>query len=112
MIVPGSAKELAGIYSILVMAKKVCDYFQISQGSIELGCDEQSALDKAFNYVSIIRIEDADYDLLHAIRTLWAQSPIRWKFRHVKGHQDDVSHFDDLDRWARLNVEIRGQNNT
>ncbi len=105
VIVPGSASdqsayrsELAGIYSILVMAKKVCEYFHILQGSIELGCDGQSALDKAFNYVSIIRIEDADHDLLHAIRNLWALSPLTWKFRHVKGHQDDTNSIENLDR--------------
>ncbi len=113
VIVPGSASdqsayrsELAGIYSILVTVKKVCEYFHILQGSIELGCDGQSALDKAFNYVSIIRIEDADHDLLHAIRNLWAHSPLIWKFRHVKGHQDDTIPIKDLDRWASLNVEM------
>jgi hypothetical protein len=96
VVVPGSAKdqsayrsELAGLYSILVFVKQLCEFYQISSGSIELGCDGQSALDKAFNYVSLIRVEDANHDLLQAIRTLWAYSPIVWRFKHVKGHQDD-----------------------
>jgi hypothetical protein len=59
--------ELTGIYCILLCAKKLCEYFKITQGSIELGCDGQAALDKAFNYVSIIKIEDPNYDLLFTI---------------------------------------------
>jgi hypothetical protein len=31
-------------------------------------------------------------------------SPLKWKFRHVKGHQDDYA--GPLDRWAALNVEM------
>jgi hypothetical protein len=111
--VPGTAKdqsayrsELAGLYCILLGAKKLCEFFNITQGSIELGCNGQSALDKAFNYVSIIKIEDSNYDLLFAIRNLWAYSPLTWKFRHVKGHQDDHSPHEKLDRWAKLNVEM------
>ncbi len=80
--VPGMAKdqsaycsELAGIYCILLCVKKLCEFFQITQGSIELGCDGQAALDKAFNYVSIIKIEDSNYDLLFTIQSLWAIFP-------------------------------------
>lgn len=61
--VPGTAKDqsaycskLAGIYSILLCVKKICKFFHITQGSIELGCDGQSALGKAFNHVSIIHV--------------------------------------------------------
>ncbi len=88
------------------MQKKLCEFFNITQGSIELGCDGLSALDKAFNYVSIINIEDSNYDLLLTIRNLWAYSPLTWKFCHVKGHQDDHSSHEKLDRWAKLNVEM------
>ncbi len=71
---------------------------------MELGCDGQSALDKAFNYVSLIRIEDTNYDLLFALQNLWAYSPITWSFKHVRGHQDDHDTIDNLDRWAKQNV--------
>jgi hypothetical protein len=113
VIAPGTAKdqsayrsELVGIYSILLCVKKLCNFFHITQGCIELGCDGQSALDKAFNHVALIKIEDSNYDLLFAIRTLWAYSPLTWKFCHVKGHQDDHSPQEHLDRWARLNIEM------
>jgi hypothetical protein len=54
VVVPGSAKdqssyrsELAGIYSILAFAKRLCVLYKMTTGSIELGCNGQSALDKA-----------------------------------------------------------------
>lgn len=98
--------ELTGIYSIMVCVKNLCEFYNITAGSIELGCDGQSALDKAFNYVALIKVEDSNYDLLASIRNLWANSPIQWKFRYIKGHQDDVQSWDQLDRWAKLNIEM------
>lgn len=113
VVVPGSAKdqssyrsELAGIYSILAFAKRLCMLYKIMTGSIELGCNGQSALDKAFNFVDLIQIEVADHDLLQAIRTLWASSPITWTFRYVKGHQDNNKSLDSLDCWAKLIMEM------
>ena len=81
-------------------------FFDIQQGAIELGCDGQSALDKSFNHVALIRIEDSNHDLLQAIRYLCASSPLQWKFCHVRGHQDDHADARDLDRWAKLNIEM------
>jgi hypothetical protein len=113
VVVPGAAKdqsayrsELAGIFSIMIFIKKLCEFYNISSGAIELGCDGQSTLDKAFNYVALIHLEEPNHDILHALCTLWAQSPISWKFKHVRGHQDDRSSIESLDRWAKLNVEM------
>ncbi len=71
VLVPGTSRdqsayrsELAGIYSIMTGVKNICEFFKITSGATELGCDGQSAIDKAFNYVSIIRLEDRNYDLL------------------------------------------------
>jgi hypothetical protein len=33
-------------------------------------------------------------------------SPLLWKIRHVKGHQDDHTAVQQLDRWGQLNVEM------
>jgi hypothetical protein len=56
--------ELTGIYSILPMVNKLCKYYEITDGEIELACDGLSALDKAFSYVSILHVDDQ-------IRTCW-----------------------------------------
>lgn len=81
--------------SILAFAKNLCNFYKITTGSIELGCDGQSALDKAFNF-----------------RDLWVSSSITWKFRHIKGHQDVHKSMDSLDHWAMLNVEMDSKPNS
>lgn len=90
--------ELSGIYSILVVVNQLCAHYQIVDGEIGIACDGLSALNKAFSFVSILNIDDSNYDLLGAIQHLWKTSPIQWKFRHVKGHQDAYSSLDTLDR--------------
>jgi hypothetical protein len=40
-----------------------------------------------------------------ATRNIRARCPIRWKHRHVKGHQDD-NHSIFLDRWALLDIDM------
>ncbi len=37
---------------------------------------------------------------------MWAHSPLLWKIRHVRGHQDDYKAQKDLDRWEKLNTEV------
>jgi hypothetical protein len=74
-----------------------------------LDYDVQAALDKAFNYVSLIQVEDANYDLLQAMQTLWVLSPIVLKYRHVKDHQDEHAAIDTLDRWAKLIIEMESR---
>ncbi len=60
--------ELTGIYSILLMVNKLCQYYEIKDGEIELACDGLSAHDKAFSYVSILHVDDSNYRLLGVIQ--------------------------------------------
>jgi hypothetical protein len=46
------------------------------------------------------------HDLIHAIWAKLASSPIRWKFRHVRGHQDKHVPIHLLDLWSQFNVEM------
>jgi hypothetical protein len=34
------------------------------------------------------------------------RSPAEWISRHVRGHQEDHVHYEDLDRWGQLNVDM------
>jgi hypothetical protein len=113
VIAPGSERdhssycsELAGIYSTMVFVKHLCTFYHITNGSITLGCDGKSAIDKAFNEEDIIHVEDADQDLLRATRSLLLTSPLTWSFRHILGHQDTSKSLASLDRWEKLNVEM------
>jgi hypothetical protein len=46
------------------------------------------------------------HDLIHAIRSKLALSPVHWKPRHVRGHQDKHVPIHLLDMWSQLNVEM------
>ncbi len=80
----------------MIVIYRICKYYHIN-GNIEFGCDGLSAINRAFSYVSLISVDEPSYDILAAIRHLWAYSPIQWKIRHAEGHQDDHCTFESLD---------------
>jgi hypothetical protein len=113
-IVPGAPEEqssfrseLSGILGVVYMVQLICTTYQITSGSICLGCDGEQALTQALDETKSGRVEvkRSDYDILSAIRAALKWSPLTWTFRHVRGHQDDDGTC-VLDRWAQLNVEM------
>jgi hypothetical protein len=97
---------MAGIAATVFFINKLCEHYEICTGGIEFACDGLSALNRCFSYVSVIQVSEPDYDLLSFIQHLWKHSPIEWKVRHVKGHQDDFKSSNDIDRWGTLNIEM------
>jgi hypothetical protein len=74
-------------------------------GTIELGCDCESALIAIFEHVYNTPSQP-HHHIIHAIRSKLAVSPVTWKFQHVRGHQDKHIPFHLLDMWSQLNVEM------
>ena len=92
---------LASIEMIEIMAKK----FEIKEGGYTLACDGKSALKKAIDaHPNWQSPKQQHADLLSAIATLTANSPLTISPLHVKGHQDDILPFNMLTRPAQLNV--------
>ena len=97
--------EISGIYAILTITGVLCTLYDISDGSITIACDGESALDVSFDWTQRhISSKTPHFDLISAIRSMTKSSPLQWKYRHVAGHQDDFA--GPLDRWAQLNVEM------
>jgi hypothetical protein len=97
--------ELSGLYGVVTAVEVVCKVFTLTTGQITVACDGESALDYVFDWNNrFIRASTPHLDLIVSIRRMIQASPIRWKYRHVKGHQDDYA--GPLDRWASLNVEM------
>jgi hypothetical protein len=90
----------------MVLTNMICEYHEIKDGSMELACNGLSALAKAFIHDANISINDPNYDLIAAIHREHGHSPITWTMRHVKGHQDNHTDFNLLDRWSKLNIEV------
>ena len=45
------------------------------------------------------------YNLSSTLHQLIKASPLSWKFRHLKGHQDDGDTYNNIDEWGRINIE-------
>jgi len=96
--------ELTGIYVILAITNQLCEYYDIQEGAIEIGCDGLSALQTSFDYGPHLSYDISNYDLIGAIYHMRKMSKVSWTYRHVKGHQDKTS--SDLDEWATQNVRM------
>jgi hypothetical protein len=90
-----------------MMVQAICHQFGITSRGIEVRCDGLITLQQAFGegFKVTPDIKDSDYDLLSATRKMLAESPVSWTWRHVEGHQDDDG-IEELDRWAKLNIEM------
>jgi hypothetical protein len=107
-VIPGNTddqgsyrSELAGIFGQVIMVNTICKVHGITQGEIECGCDGEGAINKVFSKEDEANTTDgSQFDLLSAIQAAIKASPILWKFRHIKWHQDDIRDA-NLDRWGR-----------
>jgi hypothetical protein len=111
VVCPGGAdahssyrSELTGLYVILAIMNHFCEYYQIEEGSIEIGCDGLSALQTSFDQGLNLLSDIPDYDLIGAIYHMRKTSKVLWSYHHVKGHQDDEG--SDLDDWAKQSVKM------
>ena len=55
------------------------------------------------------KTKHSDFDIFWEIYTLRSCTPVTWIPHWVKGHQDDHAEMNDLDPFARLNVEMDSQ---
>lgn len=99
--------ELSGLFGILNGSQAICFVHNIQSGTITVRCDVLIALQKCFcdDSDQTVSMTQVDYDMVSAIRAMLANSPLTWKWRHVKGPQDDDP-FAVLDKWATRNVEM------
>jgi hypothetical protein len=88
------------------MTRELCQFFEINEGAITMGCDSTSALLSGVdnNIEPTSRI--TDHDMLFAIRQIINNIPVKLLWQHVKGHQDDKKSKDELTRPEQLNCEM------
>ena len=99
--------ELSGLIGIATLVELLCEYFEITEGSVEVACDGLSALNDVFDLHRQVSTKTPHYDLVVATRRIIQRSTqLTWYYRHVRSHQDDIRAMDELDRWETLNVEV------
>ena len=97
--------ELSGLIGTIHHLNTICTQHNITQGSVELGCDGEDAYRTATRYMYTSSSKHSHHDLTSKLHTLIKESPITWTFRHVKGHQDKIKELDTLDIWEQMNVK-------
>jgi ribonuclease HI len=80
--------ELAGVLAVLIILQALCDAHGISEGSIILSLDSQSALAKAKGSWKL-KPRQSDFDILLDIRERTKRLPIKVQYKWIKGHQDE-----------------------
>ena len=103
--------EASGIFSGILFVRALLTYFDIQpcqNATLETYCD---------NIAVIHRMTDSiprrgprhrlipEYDLINAIQQLSDSLPISVRPKHVKGHQDDGTKYEDLPYAAQINVD-------
>lgn len=100
--------EASGICAGFLLLRTICRLQNITSGSIKLGCDGQSALNKSTAAHWVIRHSDKHHDVLTAAQTFRNQLPIKINPIWIKGHQDDGPDglsYCRMDRMTQLNVD-------
>eukprot|EP00957_Ditylum_brightwellii_P033251 2519895-Ditylum_brightwellii.AAC.1 len=72
-----------------------------NEGVIEKIAKQQIyPFDYAFHYI------DPKWDIIALICGILEFMKIKVEFEHVNGHQNDVKHYDKLDRPVQLNIDV------
>jgi len=96
--------ELAGIYAVLTVTNKLCDFYQIKEGRITLGCNGLSALNVSMMEEPFLASDISNFNLVAAMYNRRRLSTLEWDIKFVKGHQDNWSNTFDI--WASLNEQM------
>ena len=98
--------ELAGVAGILAAVAIIVQHYELTTGSITIALDGESALDVSAA-ATIMKIGQADFDLVQEIRTRISILPITVNWKWVEGHQDRKGK--SMDWWARKNTIVDGK---
>jgi hypothetical protein len=97
--------ELRGILAAIQFTNDACQSANITEGACTLYCDSKGALYAAFGHKRPTP-RWSSFDLVTNIRNAIANSPVTWKYQHIKGHQDSHRPFHQLDYYAKGNVLV------
>ena len=95
--------ELIGLAGIITHVATLCDEHNIPNPSIEIACDGLSALENISQGIKAkSKTKQKHYDIIAYAKEMMSKSKVKWTFRHVYGHRDDIT--SELTIWEQLNV--------
>ena len=118
-VIPGPANsqsayrsELGGLYGMVFLLTTAIEFFHGKDatsitGTVQVGCDGKSALEKCFDPEVHANCSTPDFDMIIAIRRRLHQfNRIQWKHEHIMGHRDDDTPFEELTEMEQANVRM------
>jgi hypothetical protein len=96
--------ELGGIFAAIVVTELLRKFAGIDTATAEIGCNGQEALRNAFEEFPL-HPGQSQFDMLSAIHQRLHFSPLKWKYRHVIGHQKNIIGH-QLTWWENLNEDM------
>jgi hypothetical protein len=100
--------ELAGISGILAALALITQHYNITNGSITIALDGESALDIA-SADDPLKIFRPDFDILQDIRVRLSLLPITVNWRWVEGHQNEKGKTMDWWAWKNQKVDLNAK---
>ena len=97
--------ELIGLYASLAFVLAITDLYNIKEGSLLAGCDNETGLYLSSLINDRVSPKQKHSDVLRAIRHVRRKLKIDITFKHISAHQDDTMMYHDLDRPSQLNVD-------
>ena len=96
--------ELCGLVGAVKHIRNICKKYDIQQGLVEIVCDGLEAYKIASRYELKHTTNMGHFDISTCLHELLKQNTLTWSFRHVKGHQDDMTNIANIDIWGQLNM--------
>jgi len=97
--------ETIGLYSIHVFIKALFEHYSLDSGTVEICCDNETALRTAEGRPKRVSTGIASADVFRGIRAITRSIPrLNWTYTWVKAHMDEVLPWADLTRPQQLNV--------
>ena len=96
--------ELCGIIGAVRHITNIYTKYNIQKGKVELACDGLEACKIASRFTWKHTTTIGHFDMVSCLHEILKQSPLSWNFRHVKGHQDDITTIANIDIWGQLNM--------
>ena len=97
--------ELIGIYAALALTLAVTELYQLKEGFLLAGCDNEQGLYLSSLLTDRVSPKQKHSDVLRAIRHVRQALPLDIHFKHIYGHQDDTTSYANLERSVQLNID-------
>jgi hypothetical protein len=91
------------MFGIIVFSSLSEELYELNQCMVEVACDGIESLRAISEEYKVTKSGSNSYDIIAAAKNYLANSPMRWIFLHVKGHEK--KNRAEFDIWERLNID-------